>query len=178
MKTKTKIAENLVQKLQTREAQALAAFDALCQRVADGQEPDEEKALEVLRTVGKSPSDLDKEVSRLKRVAELLLIVDPARKRELENELAVEAERWHKELLEIEVEEKALAKRKRERHGEYMNAVLKHEAEISKVIGAQQELNKLTSPPPKVKLPYTGPTFPDPNSGVRWGEGDSLATQY
>jgi len=174
------VAETLVERLRTKEAETLAAFDALCRSVADGEEPDEAEALDVLRAAGKTPADLDKEVSRLRRVAELLVVASEEGRAAMKKEHDEATEKWHAELLEIEDQERKLVERKRLGHSQYMGHFLNHQGAIEKLAAAQAELNKLTSPPSKEKPPPSEfmPVFPDENSGVQWGESDPLASEY
>lgn len=65
------LTTRLVEEEQRQQAAAAERFTGIVQRLADGEEPDPAEVLEIVKAAGRTASELNAEVQRQKRIAQL-----------------------------------------------------------------------------------------------------------
>jgi hypothetical protein len=123
------------------DAKALDAFHDLVGQLADGGVVDDAKALRVLEAAGKSPQDLEQELARRKRVAELRALIagEPPladRQRELNAREAANKAEFKAAGKRVEAEAKAIAAARQ--------SLINQAQDIDR---AKRELRELDPPP-------------------------------
>jgi hypothetical protein len=135
------ISQILFQELKKRDATDKAAYADLVERIHGGENVDADTSLEILRLAGKTPSDLEKDVERAKRIAELQSTIDEApalgaEQREFDEKFLAEMEAGKAELTTLQEKLNALELAAAAPHWEFRNRG-------QRIIDAKRELQTL-----------------------------------
>jgi hypothetical protein len=116
-------------------------FQGLAQQLAGGEQVNPDECRAVLDRSGRSAADLEAEVTRLKRVAQLRGII--SREAELNAEYSRINTEWAQRWDRLEAERRAVEDEIERGKLDYGQATLTHQIETDRIKAAQRELREL-----------------------------------
>jgi hypothetical protein len=167
---------DLIESLRKQQTQASEAYEQLVSDAAFGKEVPADEAAKVLSAASKTVEDLERDVAKQKRIAELQAIIDSEAGLR-EERIALQREQGEK-LKRLIEEEQQWAQKKLETEGQYSTRMAELERREQRVIEAKRELFTLTrqSQRKEPELPSWRPGFAFPPGGesipaeTDWGD--------